>query len=679
MPKITIGDLSFEVDKNFKNLSQSEQDKIIEDAVTQDAISGSGKAFASGLLFNFRDEVVAALSEPSAAISEFIGDGDAGAPYRQELTRQRALESAFRQQMPVTSTVAEIAGGFAAPGAALGQLARVPTLAGKALGAMGGGAVLGGLAGAGAGEEGTRLGSAGVGAGIGAAAGPVAMALPPLAGAVSGPVARTAGRLGEAAIRTPQGRAAKMVARRLKEAGVTGATLEVLKKSPKPEAIADIDSAGVHSLSRLVAQSGGRGSELARSLDVRQIGDDKIKSAAERIEQDLLDAGVPSQSALDTKAGLDQLKSSKVTPLYEQAHSIEVPQAMRDNLRSLFDRPAVRSAIPAAQRLAANEGKPISGNAIDNLDFAGFDYLQRALRQRADALYKQGKTQDAQAISAIRDEMVDVLKKNNKAFRKAFDLYGDTMGNQRALDLGQKFRTFKDADEITARLSKMSEAEKHHFRVGASQAIRQEIDRAGPGRNVADVIAKSKQQLSQLKKAFPEGGIEKLEKALDAERTMAATRQRTLGGSQTFQTTAEAQRAGIEDAGVTERAIEGVRQGGFFGGLAGAVQGRVVPAMMGVGPRTSKALGEILFETDPTRRAAAIQRVQDVGKIPTMPVGRESLAQKIGRQIGGVGGVASRGLLFDVPTTMAEEIYTTPQGDRYAITDGGARMTLLGD
>lgn len=679
MPKITIGDLSFEVDKNFKNLPQAEQDKIIEDAVMQDAISGSGKAFASGLLFNFRDEVVAALSEPSAAISEFMGDEEAGAPYRQELTRQRALESAFRQQMPVTSTVAEIAGGIAAPGAALGQLARVPTLAGKLAGGIAGGAALGGLAGAGAGEEDGRLSSAGVGAGIGAAAGPVAMALPPLVGAVGAPIARTAGRLGEAAIRTPQGRAAKMIARRLKEAGVTGSTLEALKKSPKPEMIADIDSAGIHSLSRLVAQSGGRGSELARSLNIRQTGDDNIKSAAERIEQDLLDAGVPSQSALQAKAGLDQIKSVKVSPLYEQAHSVDVPQSMRDDLRGLFDRPAVKSAIPAAQRLAANEGKAVSGNAIDNLDFAGFDYIQRVLRQRADSLYRQGKSQDAQAVSAIRDEILDVLKRNNEPFKKAFDLYGDTMGNQRALELGQKFRTFKDADEITASLSKMSEAEKHHFRVGVAQTIRQEIDRAGPGRNVADIIAKSKQQLDQLSKAFPEGGIDKLQKSLDAERIMAITRQRTLGGSQTFQTSAEAQRAGIEDAGITERAVEGVRQGGFFGGLAGAVQGRVVPTMMGVGPRTSKALGEILFEADPARRAAAIQRVQDVAKLPTMPVGRESVARRIGRRMGGLPGVASRGLLFDVPTTIAEEIYTTPQGDKYAITDGGATYTLLGD
>lgn len=677
MPKITVGDLSFEVDKNFKNLPQSEQDRIIEDAVTQDAISGTGKAFASGLLFNFRDEVVAALSEPSAAVSAMLGDDEAGAPYRQELTRQRALESSFRQKYPVTSTVAEIGGGLIAPAGALGQIAKAPTIGGRLFKGMGVGAGLGGLAGAGAGEEGERIESAKVGGAVGAVAAPVAMAAVPAAKFVAKPLIETAGRLTEAAVRTPQGRAAKMVARRLKEAGVTGSALEALKKSPKPEAIADIDSAGIQSLSRLVAQSGGRGSELAKNLNARQFGTEKIQSAAERIEQDLLDAGVPPQSAMQAKAGLDQIKQQTVSPLYREAHALEVPMALRNKLRPFFDRPAVKQAIPSAQRLAANEGVPIKGDAIDNLDFAGFDYLQRTLRQRADALYRQGKSDDAQAVQAIRNEIVDAMKASNKKFKEAFDLYGDTMGMERALDAGRKFRTVKDAGELKATLGKMSEAEKHNFRIGVAQEIRNAIENAPSGRNVADVIAKSKQQLSQIKQVFPESGAEKLEKALESERIMAATRQRAMGGSQTFQTTAAAERAGIEDLAASERIVEGTRQGGIFGGLAGAVQGRVQPALMGVGPRTSKALGEILFETEPAKRAAAIQRVQDAKKLPTMPIGREPIARRFARQAEGLPSALTRGLLFDVPTTAVQEIYTAPNGLKYAITEQGA--TLLGE
>ena len=201
----------------------------------------------------------------------------------------------------------------------------------------------------------------------------------------------------------------------------------------------------------------------------------------------------------------------------------------------------------------------------------------------------------------------------------------------------------------------MSESEKHNFRVGVAQEIRNAIEGASSGRNVADVIAKSKQQLRQLKEAFPEGGIDKLEKSLDIERAMASKRQRIMGGSQTFETAAQAQRAGLEDVAATERAIEGVRQGGLFGGLAGAVQGRVAPAMMGVGERTSTELGKILFETDPSLRAKVIERLQGVGRLPAQPVMRPSIPSRIASGTQALPSAFTRGVLFDVPTTMSNE------------------------
>lgn len=656
MPKIKVNDqLVIDVDKNFFNLSADEQNKIVDDAVNQDAISGTGKAFASGVMFNLRDEVVAALSQPSAALSELMGDVEAGSPYRAELSRQRALESAFRQQAPVTSTVAEIAGGFAAPAGILGQVAKAPTLAGRLMKGMGAGAGLGALSGAGAAEEGERMTGAGIGGAVGTVAAPVAMAAAPVAKFVGQPIARTVGRMAEAGFRTPESRATRMVARRLKEAGISGKELEALKKSPKPQAIADIDSEGVAKLSRLVAQAGGQGSELARSLNARQFGTDKIKSAAERIEQDLIDAGVPAQSAREAKIGLDKIKEEVTAPLYREMNELQVPESFRNSLRPLFERPAVKSALPAAKRLAANRGEPFTGDTVDNLDFNGFNNLQKALNNNAQRQFDLKNYDAGTAIKGIRDEIVERMKSVNKPFKKAFELYGDTMGNERALELGSKFRTFKDPDEIKDIVSKMSESEKHNFRVGVAQEIRNAIESAPAGRNIADVIAKSKQQLRQLKEAFPEGGIENLEKALDIERTMAAKRQRIMGGSQTFETAAQAQRAGLEDFQIAEKAIEGTRTGGAFGGLASAVQGRVAPAMMGVGEKTSKALGDILFETDPARRAAVIDRLQGIGRLPAQPIVRPSIPSRVGSGLGALPSFFTRGALFDVPTTMSNE------------------------
>jgi len=666
MPKIKVNDeLVIEVDKNFFNLSPSEKNKIVDDAVVQDAIEGAGRAFASGMLFNFRDEIVSILSEPTAAISEFMGDAEAGAPFRAELTRQRALESAFRQQQPATSVASEIAGGLATPAGVLGLAAKAPTLAGRLIRGVASGAGMGALGGAGAAEEGQRLQGAGVGARVGAVAAPIAMAAAPVAKAVTAPVGRVIGGLGEMAIRTPQSRAAKMVARRLKQAGVSGSALEALKASPKPEAIADIDSAGIQQLSRLVAQSGGRGAELARSLNVRQFGDDVISGAADRIEKDLLDAGIPSQTTLQAKAGLDQIKSTKISPLYEEAHKLEVPQSVRQSLKPLFDRPAVVSAIPAAKRLAANQGVEFSGDAVDNLDYAGFDYIQRILMQNSRRAYNSGRPEDGSAIKALRDEIVDVLKKNNKSFKQAFEQYGETMGNQNALEAGKSFRSY-GADDLANQISNLTEGELHHFRVGVAQAIRDEIEKAASGRNVADVIANSKRKLSQIKSIFPESGVEKLEKALDAERAMAATRQRVLGGSQTFQTTAAAIDVGAEDMAATQRALQGAQQGGLFGSISGALGPTIQRATSTIGPRTSKALGEILFETDPMARSQAISRVQQAGgfgvprRAPGQPPSFESqmLPQSgVGSRIlTALPSSLTRGLLFQTPQEISQEL-----------------------
>lgn len=657
MPKISINDeLTIDVDKNFFNLPSEEQNKIVDEAVNQDLLTGTGRAAFSGLMFDFRDEVVAALSAPASAAQYYLGGGE-GQDYRKELTRQRALESAFTAENPYLATTAKIAGGLVAPAGVLGQAAKAATVGGKLAKGVLSGTAMGAIGGAGAAEEGQRLGGATLGGAVGGVAAPVAMAAVPVARALGAPVVNTAGRLAGAATKEPSKRAAQMVARRLKDAGVTREALETLKKNPKPTVIADIDGAGIQSLARLVAQSPYKGAELARSLNVRQFGSEAMDSAAERIEKDLLSAGAPAQSARQAKAGLDQIKNTTASELYKEAHSVTVSPTLRASLKPLFNTDAVKRALPLARRIASNEGVDLRGDAIEGIDFAGLDYIQRAMRGQADSFYARGNSELGKSVNEVRKQFLEILKNENPKFKEAFDLYGDVMGKQRALEAGMKFDRLKGEGEISDLLKSMSKEEMHQFRVGVAQSISNKLEASPDARNKASVIANSKLQLRQLKEAFPKENFKALEEALALEKTMAEKRGAILKGSQTFQTSAM---EAAEDLTEAQSIARDVRQGGLTGAAAGLSERRLKPALMGVGDQTSEALGKILFETDPARRAAAIEAVQSVGA-PSLSQSRRGVMEALGDMtasgVGRVGKSASRGLLFELPTTIAEEQY----------------------
>jgi len=668
MAMIEIKDLGkIEVDDNFFKLSPKEQNEFVDQAVIQDAIDGSGRAFMTGMLFNFRDEIVAALSEPKSFIGSFT-DEAAGKDYRKELSRQRLLEEAFRRKNPAAAIASEIAGGVLVPGAAIGQAAKGASLLSKLMRTSGAGAGMGAIAGTGAGTDAdSRVQKAGEYGVAGAVLAPVVAAAVPVAGKIAAPIVRTAGRLTEAGIAEPSIRAARMVARRLKDAGITGDALEALKRDPKPMALADISSRGVQSLARLVAQSPGKGAELADSLNVRQFGDDAIDGAAKRIEQDLVSAGVPKQNALEAKAGIDQIKSAGATQAYNKSNAFEVTEALRNQLKPVFSRPSMKGIIAEAKALAAENGEKFSGTTLQNIDMKGLDYVQRRLRARTSSAYNSGDGMMGGAIAKTREELVNILDNANDDFRQARGLYSDAMSRQEALALGRKFKTMKSEGEIADATKGFGADEMHNFRVGMAQSIRDDIEGAKDGADFASRIAGNQRQLRQLKEAFPAENIAPLEEALAKESQMAATRNRTLFGSQTVQTSAESAKAAAEDLTMARRAVEGAKQGGLVGGVAQSVGPMLESAAMGIGPRTSKQLGDLLFSTDPASRAAAISRVQQarglggraLARGPVLPQQPKipSLASRIAGEVGrATSGAVPRGLLYSTGQQVGPQI-----------------------
>jgi hypothetical protein len=668
MAKIEVnGVLKLDVDENFFKLSPKDQQEFVDQAVIQDAITGTGRAFMSGMMFSFRDEVVAALSEPASFVGGFM-DEEGGEEYRRELTRQRLLESGFRQQYPITSTLAELGGGVLAPGAALGVAARGATLGAKLGRTMAAGAGLGALSGAGAGEDlESRAVQAGAGGALGAAVAPVAAAAFPVVGAIAAPAVTTVRRFAEAGVVEPSVRAARMVARRLKEAGVTSDALEALKREPKPMALADISSKGVQSLARLVAQSPGKGAELAESLNVRQFGDDAIDGAAKRIEQDLVQAGIPRQTALEAQAGINIIKGAKSSELYDKSNAFKVTNELRAKLKPLFSRPSMKGIIAEARNLAKERGENFRGSVLANIDMRGLDYVQRILRRKQRSLFNPASQASdpvmGGAVKSTRDEIVKILDEANPDFKTARSVYADAEARREALELGRKFKTMRSEGEIEDAIKDFGEDELHNFRVGMAQTIRDDIARARDGADFASRIAGNKQQITQMKEAFPPEAMAPIEEALSKESQMAATRGRTMSGSQSFQTFAEGGRAAQEDLGMMRRTIEGFRQGGPTGAVAAGVGPMAESAIKAIGPRTNRELGRLLFATDPAERAAAITRVQQArgmgrpsAAAPILPQQQPPMPGLMSRALRETPGTIGRGLLFSAADMIGEEL-----------------------
>ncbi len=137
--------------------------------------------FGQGGTLGWRDELSARLSAAmSQAFDPNAGRWDWNTPqatYERELARQRGQEQAYAEANPIAATVGELAGGLALGGGTVGGVAKAGmALKPSLMAASGMGMGEGALYGAGAANEGDRLGGAATGAMMGSVLGPLGYA-----------------------------------------------------------------------------------------------------------------------------------------------------------------------------------------------------------------------------------------------------------------------------------------------------------------------------------------------------------------------------------------------------------------------------------------------------------------------------------------------------------------------
>lgn len=589
-------------------------------------VDSLGRQFAQGATFGLMDEGAAALN---------TGAGMWG-NYGEALANERARDEAFRRDNPVMSTVANVAGGIAAPavgvmrGAAHGadwmmRLGRSALGRGAVAGAVGGG-----LTGFGEGEGGfgQRVENATTGASLGAAGGAALGVGLNLAGRVGGRAMNVAG------LRNPETQAERQTLRALERGGVTVEDLsQRLAGAPDHTILPDVGGRNTVNLAALAANVPGRSMQMADDVvNARRAGSpDRIAAAS--------DAAFGGGSGDDLRAATQALRtqrSAAAAPLYERAFRIQmtpdeyarVANFVEDRTGQEAFRRGIRIAEiealqpggsrfdPAAYGVQRGEGGqwvPIPGQApnmrlMDAIK-RGFDEIVEGYRDPQTG--RLNLDEYGRAVNDARIRYRDELASMYHPYRRALQAWAGPSASLDATTRGQQaFRVNRDTTQAAA--ERIGGGDQEFFRLGAGRAVTDMTSdpRTAPGN--ARRLLEDRQMQARLGSVLPdETRREVLRRVLQNEVDVAAVNNAVSprAGSQTGRLTAAGEDAAIDPPGGVMLGLLDAAQGG--GATAAAARGvtNLYRRGQGINSETADALARLLFNTDQRANAQTVARL----------------------------------------------------------------------
>lgn len=455
--------------------------------------------------------------------------GSIGDRYRQALAVQNGMDQQFQQAHPYIATGANIAGGLAAGGGA-GKLGL--TLAGRfGTGAMTGlqgiaaraglataeNALLGGADAATRGQspvQGAEFGGAlgagnslarniggrgigglllrgtaatGIGAGVGAA-GAAATGGDVAEGAAMGGFGSAAGeaategagavqrtfsphevarqRLAE--VTAAEGLNPDMISQRLGEAGPNARLMDV---SPVLRQMA----------AALVTEPGQARSTITHAINAREAG------SGQRIADLLTSTFGPRMDGNGVLQKFQDERNQASGPLYATAK--ETPVVDSDELQSIMQTPAFKSALADANTLAGNEGYslysptgemgmhgPVLVPDVSKMTLRDLHYVQRAMQDNIRNIKVGAGFRDNEvslSIAGVRKRLLGAMDEMSPDYQKARSIYAGNSSVQDAYDQGLKSFTAKTTpeDELRTLNSFENASERQAYLIGARQRI----------------------------------------------------------------------------------------------------------------------------------------------------------------------------------------------------------------
>jgi len=581
-----------------------------------------------GASLGFGDEIVAGIRS--------LG----GTPYSQALSEERAALDRFREQNPGTALTAELAGGFALPGAGAARLVnRGAGFLAKTARSAGVGAGYGAAGGFASGEGGAanRLERAQEGVKVGSAIG----AAIPGAQRLLAPVFR--GAQNAATRITDNEESARLyLADRLRRQGHDEQQIASLLNSGEqarqfaknkavelPQTIADMTpatqrilrgikvggdaddiiepflaqrQAGVTDLSRGGQASGQiarMGEQLRRSMNV---SDEELPVALERLTGD---------------------RKAKADAMFATARNASQPFDLSNvlagnRLRAMSEPdPATRNRLMAATDMFTQSGK--YGN-YGNPQFPVND-IERFHKAKValDNMIDQARGNDRRVLTRFKHELMDEVTSGgkNQPYREALNTYRSQSELIDAADIGRALYRKGLMEVPASKWAALSEPEKRMARRAWVDAFMEDAGRKTQG-PTADFTGKlrTRNREAQLRLILPPragstgaagqagGNRAKLEELLRTETSMSMTAAKVLGNSSTAEKAIDA-----IDVGAMVRSLRYIKdQGGLINAAVNAVADQLEKLAAIKGER-ARYLAEQLLSTDPQQQARFLGQV----------------------------------------------------------------------
>ena len=588
-----------------------------------DYVNKAGQAAAQGVTFGFQDEISAGLDSPFVAGYRTLAEGqpfDMGKAYDDRLKVYRGAQNEFREEYPISALTAETAGAVAGAVANPAVRALTTPAQGASLAArMGQGAATGaGMGatygfGAGEGTENRLKGAAG-GAALGGLVGGVAPAV------IDG--VRAGGRyIADQTINRLPFRQTDAASRKVAEAlvrdGMTPDQALARVQQLGPEAALLDVGPNSTALARAAYTVPGEGkTRIGEFLTNRQEGTRNANNVLQGGQINRIVSGmddlVPDQYTTAQRRALEATRSAKGDPLY---------QATANDAQNLI--PEEKFAQISADPFTAGVIKRVKSKSLygmgdmpDN-SMPVIDAAKKQFDDMISAAQRAGKNNEARLLIDKKNALVAVADEAFPDYAKARSVWSEFSGVIDSGDLGRKFMR-GEVDGLKDAVSRMSEAERHQFRVGVAQAIRDRVGglvtRADATKKLMDIPALE----SKIQTAFGDDEVfKKYIGLLQNERTMFDPYAKIMGGSRTAEVMAEQADSGV-DKGRIAQGVAGilnpVSPTGFMQGI-GQVAGGLKDRATTSAPM-SRRLSEILTgrDVEPVKKAIEDLKMTDAAK-----------------------------------------------------------------